>query len=122
MPDIEINTILNRLRRSLILPYTLFITATVAVFFLMLYSAKSLDLYSDSTEKALFNNIYNKELEALGKLNKDYSFWNDMVEKTIFSQDQQFIIENFLGPYLLNSFEFFKSDHFKSGKKSHSVC
>jgi len=122
LPDIEINTILNRLRRSLILPYTLFITATVAVFFLMLYSAKSLDLYSDSTEKALFNNIYNKELEALGKLNKDYSFWNDMVEKTIFSQDQQFIIENFLGPYLLNSFEFFKSDHFKSGKKSHSVC
>ena len=104
LSEIELGSIISRLRRSLLLPYSLVIGATIAVCFLIVYSAHSINAYSNLEATTLFNNVYNKELEDLGKLNKDYSYWNDMVQNLILTPKPEFIRENFLGPYLEDSF------------------
>jgi len=102
--EVDVKSILWRLRRSLIMPYSVVLVSIVCIFILVSYFTNSLNLYSISTEKKVFRNVYLKELESIGKVTKDYSFWNDAVEKVFLKPDPFFIKENFLGSYLPENF------------------
>lgn len=91
---------------------TLLVTSAFVISLLM-YSASKLNDYSEKTSQALFESVLNKEYEDLGKLVQEYSFWDDAVQHLIIEYDQKFVAENFLGPYLTDTFDISKVAIFK---------
>ncbi len=98
------NNVLGQLRNNLTLPYVLLLLATICVFVLLFFSANRLNEYSIQSSKYLFQSVINNEIESLGKWAKDYSYWNDAVDRIILNPDEEFINENLLGPYLFDTF------------------
>jgi diguanylate cyclase (GGDEF)-like protein len=103
--DVKLTSLITSLRLSLKFSFITLIVTSAFVISLIMYSASKLNDYSEKTSQALFDSVLNKEYEDLGKLVKDYSFWDDAVERLIIAVDQTFVAENFLGPYLTDTFD-----------------
>ncbi len=99
------NFLLRRLSNSLTLPYSLLIVAVIVVFVLLFFSASRLNSYSVQSSQHLFSTALRNEISSVANITKDYSYWNDAVEKLILKPDEDFIAENLLGTYLEDTFD-----------------
>jgi diguanylate cyclase (GGDEF)-like protein len=83
------------------------ILAVVSVYLVILLfnSAGKLNTISAETSTAIFDSVIRNELEGMGKLAKDYAYWNDSVERLSLRLDPEFIEDNFLGSYMGDSFD-----------------
>lgn len=90
--------------KRLVLPIISLVVISIIGVTLLMFTAYQLDDYSLKTSKNLFENVFKKESEDLGKLVKDYSFWNEAVNKLVIELDPDFVNENLLGPYLADTF------------------
>ena len=111
--DVKLTSLITSLRLNLKLSFITLLVTSTFVIFLIIYSASKFNDYSEKTSQALFESVINKAYEDLGKLVKDYSFWNDAVQRLIIEYDPKFVAENFLGPYLTDTFDISKVAIFK---------
>lgn len=100
----NIGMVLDRLKFSLYLMFAVLLLMSVYLVNLLLHSAAELNAVSAENSRTVFNSVISKEKENLGKLTKDYAYWNDAVEKTGLTLDADFIQDNYLGSYMADSF------------------
>ncbi|PLY13482.1 MAG: hypothetical protein C0631_13790 [Sedimenticola sp.] len=95
--------VLKRLRRNLLLPYVLLVMVTIAMDGVLYFSADRLNNFSKESSTYLFNRVANIELQSLSRLNREYSFWYETIDKLAVNFDPVWVVSN-LQVYLRDKF------------------
>ncbi len=87
---------INKLNRSLILPFIILAISLLFIIALAVFSAKNLDQYARENSKNLINNILTINQTNLGQLITEYAYWNESVEMLVYNRDIQWANTEFV--------------------------
>lgn len=105
MSNKQIDTILKYMRTSLYCLFFMLFCLGIYFLYLTTQSFNHLNANSIESSQIVSKSVFDNELDNLGKVVYDYSYWNEAAEALSGNADSPYFEENLEGDYLLDTFD-----------------
>lgn len=105
MSNKQIDSILKYMRTSLYCLFFMLLCLGIYFLYLATQSFNHLNENSIESTRIVSKSVFDNELDSLGKVVYDYSYWNEAAEALSGNPDSSYFEENLDGEYLLDTFD-----------------